>query len=94
MNLKTADSVGYVPDVTLVGKRYKHWKNGKTYVVLRFQFDSERDRWVIVHKCFEDATYENPNPVEFNRTPANMFEMLNTEPGATGLIEPRFLLVS
>ena len=94
MNLKTADSIGYVPDLSLIGRKYKHYRNQKVYVVLGFQFDSERDRWTIAHKCPEDMSYEYPNPIVFNRTPENMFQMLNTEPKDVGIIEPRFLLVS
>lgn len=98
MNLKTADSIGYVPDLSLIGRKYKHWKNHKIYVVLGFQFDSERDRWTIAHKCPDDISYENPNPVIFNRTPANFFEEVDRvcEPGIIYEIEPvdRFTLVT
>lgn len=90
MNLKTSDSSGYVPDLSLIGNRYRHWKNKKVYTVIGFHFDSERDRWTITHKCFDDVSYENPNPVLFNRTPQNFFEEVDRvcEPGVIYEIEP------
>lgn len=65
--LTTLDSAGYVPDLTLIGRRYKHFKGG-TYIIIGFIWDATRDEWNINY-CSTQAS-----EITFSRTPVNFFE--------------------
>ena len=71
------DSAGYVPDFSLIGTSFTHWKTERTYRVTGFVWDGERDLWLIKHvDQLEQVNrgVSDPEPTEFVRSYVNFFE--------------------
>lgn len=65
-DLSTPDSVGYVPDLSLIGKAFRH-KKGHVYTIRGFAWCGIDDRWQFLHN-------RTGSPVMCCRTPENFFE--------------------
>ena len=70
---------------TQAGKRYRHFKTGKEYVVLALGKDSESLEDVVVY----EAQYDNPESKVWVR-PRAMFEEEVEWPKGSGTMVPRF----
>lgn len=76
LDLTTPDSRGYVPDLKLIGTRWKHTGNGKVYTIRQFIWNGEDDTWMLSYwRRVEIADPNDPRLVcnEFTRSPANFF---------------------
>ena len=73
MQRTKTDSVGYKPDLDLIGTQYVHVK-GDMYTISGFAFDAERDMWQIeYHRTEAPADDQSLRFQKFTRTPANFF---------------------
>lgn len=70
MDLKAKDSHGVVPDLSMIGRTYRHL-NGTEYVVGGWSMDADRQRWMIGYKALPAGV------VVFTRLPENFFGRKN-----------------
>ena len=82
------DVRGLIPDFSLCGNRYQHYKNKKIYKVTGYRFDSSIDTWVVCHHCKEDVL-QNGKCAKYTRPINNFFETVEH----MGQMVPRFALV-
>lgn len=75
MDFNAKDRAGVAPDMTLIGRRYRH-QNGKEYIIGGWSFDADRDRWMIGYK-------NAGGPVVFMRLPEEFFGLRNGKPRFT-----------
>lgn len=72
LDFKAADGSGYVPDLSLIGRQYRH-QNGKLYAIGGFSFDADRDRWMIGYIAAGGV-------VPFMRLPEHFFGLREGKP--------------
>jgi len=71
LTLETPDSLGYIPEVRLIGTNWQHYGNGHAYVIVGFTWNGETDRWMLRHYRFGTPG------VEYCRTPENFFGLID-----------------
>ena len=59
------DSVGYRPDVDMIGKKYFHAKTQRIYTVDGFIWDSDIDQWKVSYNREECITSFARLPINF-----------------------------
>lgn len=66
ISLKSPDALGFIPDLSLVGKRYTRTRTQKDYEITGFAYMGEFDQWGIIHR-------EVGHAITFCRSHENFF---------------------
>ena len=59
------DVAGRKPDLTVVGRRYRHEATGKEYMIGGWSFDADRQRWLIGYRQAGGIVVFHRLPEEF-----------------------------
>ena len=66
LDLRTPDVDGYLPDLSLMGTKWRHSGNQQVYLIFAFVWNCNEDRWAVVHA-------RAGSPIFFTRTVQNFF---------------------